>query len=434
MSAFSSSPPVPWLRSLRWYSLLLLVGIGTFYNSEGHGPSLIGVTCIGIIAAAVNGILYVSSLPHSPSLIGSILLFDVMALTLTLLLSGGIHNPFSILYLVYVTLSAVILGTKWTWVVTCFSILAFGTLFYVTSSDTSSSFDTHLPISIHERGIFSRHLRGMWEAFVATALITAYFLTKIVESIKQRDARLQRLEVLAKDHERLASLTTLAAGAAHELSTPLSTIAVIASELRRNLLPSTLPRGVIEDLHLLGEEVIRCHSILEDMSYQGGEVRGESFTHFSFASFEQALTNEIVSKGRNPSRIRFVGETPYLYLPKRALVKAVGALIINGLDASGDTSSVLVTLSLHHERLLLSITDKGEGMSQETLTRVGEPFFSTKEPGRGMGLGLYLARRCIVSLEGELSVASTEGRGTTITISLPCPSYSGNNTGVTAEA
>ena len=119
-----------------------------------------------------------------------------------------------------------------------------------------------------------------------------------------------------------------------------------------------------------------------------------------------------------------------LRLPPRAVGQALRSLVTNAQDASPPTAAVVVAVRCHAGMLELAIRDRGAGMPREILARIGEPFFTTKPPGRGMGLGLFLARAVIEAVGGTLQIDSVIGEGTAVLVVLPTdvshPSSSSN--------
>src|SRR5688572_15842072 len=178
---------------------------------------------IGVTAATNLGLelLFRSGRTAGDRWIASVLTFDTMVLTAFLMASGGPANPFSVLYLVHVTLAAVLLPTTMTWFLVAISSGGFALLFVV-SDDT-----------MHAHDGYGSHLQGMWIAYTIAAIVIAYFVGRLSLALRRRDAELASLREEASKNARLASLTTLAAGAAHELNTPLSTVAVVAKEIQR---------------------------------------------------------------------------------------------------------------------------------------------------------------------------------------------------------
>ena len=195
---------------------------------------------------------------------------DTVCLTWVLMLSGGPTNPFSLLYLVHITLSAVLLTKRWTWMLGGSRRFVSGSCSWITGRFRRLRCITRQEPS-------SLHLIGMWVGFGVAALLMAMFSGKISELLRQHEESLLRMQEELAKKDRLASLVTLAAGAAHELSTPLSTIAVVAKELESvATIRSSTDASVAEDSTLIRSEVDRCGEILRRMSAQGAAPAGEA--------------------------------------------------------------------------------------------------------------------------------------------------------------
>src|SRR6185312_12802900 len=152
----------------------------------------------------------------------AVMAFDVLAFSALLYFTGGPENPFSFLYLVPIAIAAITLRSAWTWALVFLSLASSAVLFVQ---------HRPLPTNGDHASHMALHLRGMWVAFSVAAAFIVYFLLRVRRALGLRDAELESSRNLAARQQRLASLATLAAGAAHELATPLSTIAVVAKEL-----------------------------------------------------------------------------------------------------------------------------------------------------------------------------------------------------------
>lgn len=386
-------PELAWLRRLRWVALGaygLLLGLGAW---AGYAPLPLA-PLLGIL-----GVLAVSNLALQALKAGggAVLIFDTLLLTAMLALSGGSANPFTALYLVHVTLAAVAFGPRWAWGIAGLSALGFGFLFLA-------------PAAPHHPG-FGGHLLGMWVALALAAGFVAHFAGRLVLALQAREREVAELRERAARQEKLASLITLAAGVAHELATPLGTIAVAVGELQRSVESLEDPE-LLEDAKLIRREVERCKAILRQLSERSGENPGEAPAPVDWKRLAAEL------KEACGPRLRIdEAALPAAALPRRALLKALESLVGNALAAS--EGEVLARFRASGGALELSVRDAGAGMAPELLARATEPFFTTKAPGEGMGLGLFLVRDFAERMGGELRLESAPGQGTLATLLLP---------------
>jgi two-component system sensor histidine kinase RegB len=242
-----------------------------------------------------------------------------------------------------------------------------------------------------------------------------HFLLRITGALAERERELTEARGLAARQERLASLATMAAGAAHELSTPLGTVALAAKELERALADNAV---LASDAKLIREQVGRCRSILEQMAQGAGTV-GESV---SASTVRELIDETLVGIRESPNVLCEIADEvahTALRLPPRAASQALRSLVTNAQDASPATSAVVVSATIDGDQLDVTIRDRGPGIPADVMERIGEPFFTTKAPGRGMGLGLFLARAVIEGVGGSLQIDSDKGGGTEVRVRLP---------------
>jgi two-component system sensor histidine kinase RegB len=259
----------------------------------------------------------------------------------------------------------------------------------------------------------------MWIAFVIAAALITFFTGKIADALRTRELEVLTLQDQVAKNERLASLVTLAAGAAHELGTPLATIAVVAKELERYAAMLVENDAVLEDAKLIRSEVERCRRILERMSAQSAEPLGEAPTAVKLGDFLSQVLAEFSEPQRALLAIEVANEGLAAVLPKQATAQSLAALIQNALDANLDQRPILITATGTDSKLRIAVRDHGHGMPANVLRRIAEPFFTTKEPGKGMGLGTFLVRTFAESLGGRVLFDSVPGDGTTVTLELP---------------
>ncbi|MCB9832607.1 MAG: HAMP domain-containing histidine kinase [Planctomycetes bacterium] len=419
-----------WLLKLRWAAvvgqLVTIAGVAVFV---GVGLPLFWLLGFISLTAITNGLLQrryrgvvrdsgeEGEILPDERLLAVVMAGDVLTFTALLHVSGGTSNPFSIFYLVHVVLAAIVLRPRFAWAVGFQSVLCFALLFI-----------DHLPLPILEGPNASSGIRqwGLLVSFSGVALIIAWFVVRITEDLAVRETDLLQARQEKARHDRIEALVTLAAGAAHELSTPLATIAIAASELQHDLERRHEAGGglreALEDLDLIKSQLKRCREILEQMSADSGEVSGEHLLSTELGQLLQWVIEALPHQDR--IRLRCAGGVARrsMVLPRRALTRALRAFVKNALDASESHQLVTVTLSGDEEGFDLEVVDEGQGMSEDVLARVFDPFYTTKSAGRGMGLGLYLSRSVIERLGGSIEIESEPGRGTTVQVRIP---YSG---------
>jgi len=343
--------------------------------------------------------------------VGALFFLDTLCLTIILAATGGAANPFSLLYLVQITFSAVILHKAWTRALGILSTLCFGLLLWV-SRDIPS---LHLHV---EPGEFSIHLFGMWLAFATAALLISFFIGKVSAEVRKKEQDLLAMQKRLARNDRLASLVTLAAGAAHEIATPLATIAVTAKEMEHDAVQRLRDSRMEGDAVLIRSQVERCRTILERMGAQGANPFGETPRRIDFQTLMTRVSARFAG-GNERMRIEIPEGLPDCILPENGAAEAIAALVKNALDASAVNQSISLRVEANGDSIRILIQDQGLGMTPEVMDRVLEPFFTTKPAGKGMGLGAFLAHLFAQQLGGRLSFQSKPGHGCVAVMELP---------------
>jgi two-component system sensor histidine kinase RegB len=404
----NGAAPLRGLVRLRGWAIgLLALALASVHFIVGAELPLVALSLAFAVAAASNVVLSRSVISNVELPVATIAALDTLLLTLMLALTGGPSNPLSVLYLIIVTLAATLTRARYTWLVVALSSSGYAITFF---------WNVPLPAELgghamhHHHEPYSFHMQGMWVAYTLSAVTIALFVTRLSESLRREREERGRAA-------RLLGLATLAAGAAHEIGNPLGTIRLAATELQRDLEKKQPESEQLADLRLINAEVDRAQQVLRRMAIGAGELMGETPVP---VTVRELVTLASGALGEAKSRVdtELSDALPSVRWPVHATAQVLTQLLRNGLDASPSSTTVRCQAKPEGSGVLFQIDDRGSGMSQEVLERLGEPFFTTR-PGEGMGLGMFIARSLVAHLGGQLSVNSSEGRGTEVRLWLP---------------
>lgn len=411
------------LLHLRWGAvaaqlILVLLALAFLDISLPYGI-IFSILAFEIISNFLIGVLKKKETAMLSQLFILVMFMDTILLSLLLYYSGGPLNPFTFLYLVHITLGAILMPPVWSWSLAFFTAGCYATLFYL-PAEGSMTQPCHPEPGMLETlsDPLKIHLQGMWVAFAVAAFFIVFFVSRIQLALARHQKTEADLQEEKTKSEKMASLATLAAGAAHEFSTPLSTIAVAAGEMLHTLKNKSRTQDfpeLLADVTLIRDQVKRCKDILFHLAADSGEHLGEAFTKFYLDELMKDLIHALPDSLKN--QVQYKNQTGSLYvkMPQRTLRRIVRGLIKNALDA-GPISPVLVECRMDSTRLYIEVTDRGMGMAPNIAARATEPFFTTKEPGKGLGLGLFLAKSAAEKFGGGLTLISEPGKGSKITI------------------
>lgn len=334
---------------------------------------------------------------------------DVLALTALFYFTGGATNPFVWFFLFPAIISALLLSKSQSRAMAALTVICYSFLLFFYEP-------------IHERGTphpdnsFGTHIMGMWLGFVLSAGFVAIIVAGLVERLRKHDRVLNEAREQALRDENMISLGTLAAGAAHDLGTPLGTLAILSTELQDDPVVKEHPE-LAEKLGLMREQVARCKETLSVFSNKAGAARAESGKAMSVRGYLQDLVNEW--KDMNPDTdldLRITGrfDSAWLFV-EPTLTQALHNLMDNAADASFER--ITVKSGWSETKLTIKIIDTGPGISQEIAENPGRKMLSTKKSG--MGVGLYLATSTIQRLGGRLVLSNLPEGGTMAHVTLP---------------
>jgi two-component system sensor histidine kinase RegB len=332
------------------------------------------------------------------------LLCDVAALTAIAYLAGGSTNPLIGLYLLWVAAGATMLSARPAAALAAVSIACYSLVCFV-----------HAPqrIADHER-LLQVHLAGMWLIFVISAVTICWSVARLTSAVRRRDAQLATAREAALRNERVVALGNLAAGAAHELGTPLATIAVLVGELLR---APDLGDGLRPDLALVQAQVDDCKRIITELAAQAGTARAEALAALPVHRW---LT-ELVQRWRLQRpvvqarlELEQAGAGPMLMIDA-TVSQALIVLFNNAADASPD--EVQIHARWTTDELFLDVHDRGAGIASAVEQGLGRDLVTTRADG--LGMGLVLAFAAIERSGGSLAFAPRAGGGTTAQVRLP---------------
>lgn len=333
---------------------------------------------------------------------------DILVLTGLLYFSGGPANPFVSAYLVPIAIAATALPAMHAWGIAALCVSAYSLLLW-----------KHIPLphAHGEAGMdFNLHVTGMWANFILSALLIAAFVSLLATAVRRRDQALARQREEALRNEQILALGTQAAGTAHELNTPLSTMAILVEELRQNETQDS-PLGA--DLKILAEQLQHCRERISELVDQAQDHRKGQVVS------AQTIIEDILERWSllrpETTVIQTLDKTlsEAFVLADPTLMQALINLLSNAADASAEQGHSNIHLHARVEApyLRLDIDDAGPGLNEQQQKQAGEAFFTTKTGG--LGMGLVLSNATLERLGGQVTLQNRSEGGTRATVLLP---------------
>lgn len=371
-------------------------------------PMVPAVATIGASAAVNVWIIarYNLSQWHHDRAAAGYLAFDIVQLAVLLYLTGGLDNPFALLFLVPVTISATILSLR--------SAVRLGLLAVLCVSLLAR---LHLPLPWPAPGfqLPQIYAAAIWVSLVLGMLFLMFYAWRVAEEARRMSDALAATHTALSQERELSALGSLAAAAAHELGTPLGTIALIANELRHG---QTADAATQTDLEVLAGEVDRCRTILASLARNPSAGADPAVSRMTF----DALVADVAERhGDDDTAVVVIAgasANPPLVQRSPELVQGLGNLVENATEFA--KSRVDLEFTWDDDQVELSISDDGPGFAADILGLLGDPYISTRPEGGRMGLGVFISKTLLERTGAALHFFNRrQGLGATVVIRWP---------------
>ena len=413
------------LRWLGWIRLVVVLAQSTAltyaYVEMQLGLQYQWIVSTLLAQLALVGLTFVQSRSSAGLSLNSYLanvLGEIFLFTLLIYLTGGATNPFVFYYLVPLTLSVLVLPPKFAWVLTLVCLSCYTLLMFKYQ---------HLHLFDMSHGsvpsINNPHILGMWLNFAVSAVIITGFVSYMANQIRKQEQELAVLDQQRRDDEHILAMGALAAGTAHELGTPLSTVTLILEELRNS---ENLDKQQQGDIETASSQLVQCRSKLKNLVRVAETLKNREQGHIAVDVFVNRITEQC--RLLYPSvdvRLELDPKTQQFQLSGTAsLEQGVFNLLANAAEASDSSqtglATALVTVIAEVDKastLAIKIVDNGAGIRPDILQQLGRTHISTKK--HGMGLGYFLANSAINRAGGTLEVDNLEAGGVETIIRIP---------------
>lgn len=397
------------IRMIVLSALVVSLAMAYTYGLE-MSYNVLGAT---LLALCIFGVLaWLRSLQAWPvtelEFLGHIVL-DILGLALVLYLSGGASNPFVSYFLVPLSISAATLPWRYTWFVAllCMGIYSLLLVF-------------HQPLEVlspHHHGGGDQpnlHLLGMWANFGLSALLITWFVVRMANALRERDELLNQFREEDLRDEQIMAVATLAAGTAHELGTPLSTMQILVEELKAETRNNP---QVNEDVELLGKQLDLCRATLKNLVETADRSKNGALSNYNASDFVNALIDDWRVM-RPESAVECYQQDTVAKLTLVAdttLNQALINLLNNAADAS--SSPIILNVNGNSDELQIEILDDGPGLPEDIADQIGKPVMV--ESTDGLGIGLLLTHATIDRFNGEVTLSNRASGGTRTLVKLP---------------
>lgn len=398
------------LTRLRWLAIFGQLATVLFVAHGLQFSSPVALSLTIIAASAVLNVVVEIFVPKNLRLeeqpATALLAFDVLQLSALLYLAGGIENPFAILLLAPVTIAAVSLRSN--------QILMIAALVVLSASFLTAF---HWPLPWYRAETFQLaplYRLALWSALLVATTFICFYAARVAGEKRNLQLALSTAELVLERQNHLSRLDGLAAAAAHELGTPLATIALVSRELSK----ANLPAEFSEDIGLLTQEAQRCRAILGRLA----SLAGESQPPLDHIRLRHLLENIAAPFRQYPVNIEISlqGEGDEPFVPNdAALTYGVGNFFENAVDFAN--GKVLLSATWTNSDVMIDIHDDGPGFPYEILDQIGEPYLRANAARRlkaeidaGLGLGIFISKTLLERTGAAIRFSNLDGGGASV--------------------
>ena len=373
--------------------------------------------------------------PVTEAEIFSQITIDVFSIAALLYLTGGASNPIIWVFLLPVIITAIMLPSSYAWYMVILTTSIYTIL--ITYNIPLPSIEPHMPDPellspnidnyqilqhAHEMGdrhYFNLHMFGMWFGFVFSAGLVAFFVIELSKTLKDQERNLAEARENALRDERVVALGTLAASAAHDMGTPLATIAIVTHELGQDYPEHRYP-DLHEKMQIMKQQIDRCKQTLSVMSASAGEMRAESGSVMRVMDYLDDVINQWRTHKAGTKLSFFIDpdvNTDAKIIAERTLTHSIINILNNAAEATDPEQGVEFHAVWDRHEMTIKIQDFGPGLPPELVAFAGkQPVVSKK---RGLGVGLFLTYSTINRLGGKINFSNLTHGGACVEITLP---------------
>ncbi len=335
------------------------------------------------------------------------LLADAIIYGFILYQSGGGTNPFIFILLIPLIITVMTLNNRYIWMMAVTVTAIYGSLliYYV---------PVVIAFSEHQHSLtslFNYHMLGMWLNFILTVIVITYFIVRINRALQRQQQHLIEAREAKVHHQQILALGTMAAGTAHELGTPLSTMSVILHEMQTD---TALSAEHKQDIEILQQQVQICADKLQQMARSVAEEENSETTSLATTFLCEVLEQWKITRPEVTYSVSVQEDLPPDIRNTTALRQAILNLLNNAADACHE--NIEITLRWDTNAIWLTLRDYGAGLSAEQASTLGQPFISTK--GKGLGIGLFLTSTTLAHYDGDVKLYAAQGKGTITEVRL----------------